>query len=79
MKKVFVILFPQKEYLGTRLNLNNIHLFNDCIRRRYINKGYQFFVVKFKESDLGIIKLGPDKIIDAESYAILRRNKCLNY
>lgn len=64
MKKVFILLFPQKEYLGTRQN--NTFLFNECIKERYISKGYEFFVVKFKGSDLGIISLTPNQIIDAD-------------
>ena len=64
MKKVFILLFPQKEYLGTRQN--NTFLFNECIKERYISKGYEFFVVKFKGSDLGIISLTPNRIIEAD-------------
>ena len=64
MKKVFILLFPQEEYLGTRKN--STHLFNECIKQRHIKKGYQFFVVRFKGSDLGIVSLTPDKIIDAD-------------
>lgn len=64
MKKAFVLLFPQKQYLGTRKN--NIFLFNECIKQRYINKGYEFVVVKFKDSDLGIVSLCPNRVIDAD-------------
>lgn len=64
MKKVIILLFPQKEYLGTR-NEDTI-LFNECIKQRYINKGYELFVVKYKNSDLGFISLSPNKIIEAD-------------
>lgn len=64
MKKVFVLLFPQKEYLGTRKR--NISLFNDCIKQRYIDNGYMFFVVKYKGSDLGFATLTPNQIVDAD-------------
>jgi hypothetical protein len=63
MKKVFILLFPQLEYKSQR---DDPELFNKCIEERYIKNGYDFWVVKYKGSDLGLVSLKPDKIIDAD-------------
>lgn len=62
MKKAFILLFPQKEYLT--LGQSNTQLFNDCIKQRYKDKGYDFFLVKFKGSDLGFITEKPNTVIE---------------
>ena len=62
MKKIFVLLFPQQEYLEER---NDPKSFNNCIQKRYLEKGYEFYVVKYKDSDLGFVSLTPNKIIEA--------------
>lgn len=64
MKKVFILLFPQKEYLECE-NIDT-SLFNECIEQRYIKKGYDFFVVKFKASNLGLISLLTNKVVEAD-------------
>ncbi len=61
MKKVFVLLFPVRSFLGT-----DPSLFNQCIRERYISKGYEFFVVKFKDSSLGFVDRVPNRVVDAD-------------
>ena len=62
MKKIFVLLFPQQEYLEER---NDPKPFNNCIQKRYLKKGYEFYVAKYKDSDLGFVSLAPNKIIEA--------------
>ena len=62
MKKIFVLLFPQQEYLEER---NDPKFFNNCIQKRYLEKGYEFYVAKYKDSDLGFVSLTPNKIIEA--------------
>ena len=61
MKKVFVLLFPVRSFLGT-----DPSLFNQCIKERYISKGYEFFVVKFKGGGLGFVDRVPNKVVDAD-------------
>ncbi len=63
MKRAFILLFPQKEYLS---EVTDTQSFNDCIRLRYLNNDYDFIVVKYRESDLGIVNLKPDYVIDAD-------------
>ena len=63
-EKVFILLFPQKEYLGTFQNCTT--LFNECIRKRYLDHGYAFYVVKYKNSDLGIVTETPTQTFDAD-------------
>lgn len=41
-------------------------MFNECIKKRYIESGYKFCVVTFKNSDLGIVNLRPDYVINAD-------------
>ena len=65
-RKVFVLLFPQKEYVKGYFTDEDISMFNECIKRRYIDKGYEFCVANFQKSDLGIVKLNPDKITSAD-------------
>ena len=62
MKKAFILLFPQKEYLGEE---TDIQLFNDCIKQRYLNNNYDFIVVRYRGSDLGIVGIKPTYVIDA--------------
>lgn len=62
MKKIFVLLFPQQEYLEGR---DDPKFFNECIQKRYLGKGYEFYVAKYKDSDLGFVSLIPNKIIEA--------------
>ena len=52
MKKLFILLFPQKEYVTGYFTEEDISLFNNCIKKRYIDKGYDFCVATFKNSDL---------------------------
>ena len=63
MKKVFILLFPQTEY---KSQFDDPKPFNECIEKRYIQNGYEFWVVKYKESDLGFVSLMPDKVFDAD-------------
>ena len=63
MKKIFILLFPQTEYIS---QFDDPKLFNECIEKRYIQNGYEFWVAKYKESDLGFVSLNPDKVIDAD-------------
>ena len=63
MKKIFILLFPQSEYIS---QFDDSKLFNDCIQKRYIQNGYEFWVVKYKESNLGFVSLYPDRIFDAD-------------
>ncbi len=64
MKKIFILLFPQIEYLDNQNN--DANSFNECIKERYIKKGYEFVVVKYKYSNLGFINLIPNRCIDAD-------------
>lgn len=66
MKKLFILLFPQKEYVTGYFTEEDISLFNDCIKKRYINKGYDFCVATFKNSDLGIVNFNPNKVVYAD-------------
>lgn len=65
-RKLFILLFPQKEYVKGYFTDEDISMFNECIKRRYIDKGYEFCVANFQKSDLGIVKLNPDKITSAD-------------
>lgn len=65
-RKLFILLFPQKEYVKGYFTDEDISIFNECIRTRYIEKGYEFCVANFKGSDLGIVALNPDKIANAD-------------
>lgn len=66
MKNLFILLFPQKEYVDGYFTEEDISLFNDCIRKRYIEKGYDFCVAAFKNSDLGIVDFNPNKVVGAD-------------
>ena len=66
MKKLFILLFPQKEYVAGYFTEEDISLFNDCIKKRYIEKGYDFCVATFKNSDLGIVNFNPNKVVYAD-------------
>ena len=63
MKKVFILLFPQKEYLDEKID---IQLFNDCIKQRYLDNNYDFIVVRYRGSDLGIVGINPTYVINAD-------------
>ena len=65
MKKLFILLFPQKEYVAGYFTEEDISLFNDCIRKRYIEKGYDFCIATFKNSNMGIVSLKPHIIVNA--------------
>ena len=64
-RKIFILLFPKKEYVEGYFTCEDISMFNECIKRRYIEKGYEFCVANFQNSDLGIVTLNPNKIISA--------------
>lgn len=64
MKKLFVLLFPQDEYFGQ--DIRKPEKFNECIQKRYIDKGYEFCVVNYKGSTSNYIKIAPHKIIEAD-------------
>ena len=66
MKNLFILLFPQKEYVTGYFTEEDISLFNDCIKKRYIDKGYDFCVAAFKNSDLGIVGFNPNKVVGAD-------------
>ena len=66
MKKLFILLFPQKEYVKGDFSAQDILMFNECIKKRYIESGYKFCVATFKNSDLGIVNLQPNKIVSAD-------------
>ena len=63
-----VILFPELDFLGTRKSC--FMLFNECIKKRYLNLGYKLIVVRYKgyreNFTGGIINIPVDKIIDAD-------------
>lgn len=65
MKKLFILLFPQKEYVAGYFTKEDISLFNDCIRKRYIEKGYDFCIATFKNSNMGIVSLKSHIIVNA--------------
>ena len=75
MNKVFLYLYPIKEYISACLhsedNLydgqnikNTLLILNDCIQKRYRDKGYQVVFVLYPDKGLfGIIPDKTDKII----------------
>ena len=63
MKKMFVVLFPQEEYVGR--DKGYIPHFNGCIKRRYQEKGYEVCAVNYIDSD-GFVKLPKIKRVDAD-------------
>ncbi len=65
MKNLFILLFPQKEYVTGYFTEEDISLFNDCIKKRYIDKGYDFCIATFKNSNMGIVSLKPHIIVNA--------------
>ena len=65
MKNIFVLLFPQTEYL-INYQEKDIKLFNECIKKRYIDNGYLFYVVLYNGSDNGFISLNPNRTIEAD-------------
>lgn len=66
MKKLFVLLFPQREYVKGYFSDQDVLMFNECINKRYIASGYEFCVATFKNSDLGIVNLQPDIVASAD-------------
>lgn len=72
--KAVVILFPESEYLCSRSSC--IPLFNECITKRYIEKGFDLVVVRYKgyrstsRYTGGIINIDIDRIIDADITSI---------
>lgn len=59
-------MFPQKEYVKDNFTVEDALIFNECIKKRYIESGYKFCVVTYKNSDLGIVNLQPDKVVSAD-------------
>ncbi|MCL2586994.1 MAG: hypothetical protein FWE31_02010 [Firmicutes bacterium] len=62
-KNLFIFLFPEREYMK-RVDPETRHLLDEAIRRRYKEKGYDFAVARYKNSEINIGEPS-DKIIDA--------------
>ncbi len=81
--KAIVILFPEREFLGTRTAC--ITLFNKCIEKRYINNDYELVVVRYKgyrntsTYTGGIINIPSDRIIDADITSNEQLTKFANF
>lgn len=64
MKDLFVFLFPEKEYMKDDSIV--FPYLNEAISKRYINKGFEFAVVKYKNSEICGITEKPDNIVEAD-------------
>lgn len=64
-KKLFVFLFPEMEYMKD-LDSEVIKILNEAIRERYIEKGFDFIITKYKNSDIFGITEKTLRIIDAD-------------
>lgn len=64
MQKVFLYLYPIKEYTKMFENDNSLAVLNKCIQKRYREKGYQVVFALYPDKNLyGIILQPNDKII----------------
>lgn len=64
MQKVFLYLYPIKEYTKMFENDNSLAVLNECIQKRYREKGYQVVFALYLDKNLyGIILQPNDRII----------------
>ena len=64
MQKVFLYLYPIEEYTKVFENDNSLAVLNECIQKRYREKGYQVIFALYPDKNLyGIIPQSNDRII----------------
>ena len=64
MQKVFLYLYPIEEYTKMFENDNSLAVLNECIQKRYREKGYQVIFALYPDKNLyGIIPQPNDRII----------------
>ena len=64
MQKVFLYLYPIEEYTKVFENDNSLAVLNECIQKRYREKGYQVIFALYPDKNLyGIIPQPNDRII----------------
>ena len=64
-KKLFVFLFPQREYMKNEF-IDVTPFRDEVIRKRYLNKDYEFAIARFKGSRVYGVTVVPDKVVDAD-------------